>query len=130
QLGMIFHWRRVGGRHARRSLALNAIGCVLTALATAVVVVSKFVEGAWISVLAIPATMALFRAIRRASERFERAIADLAPVRIHREAPPIVLVPLHRLDRPTRQALDFAFAVSPDIQALQLLTEAEDEEHD
>jgi amino acid transporter len=129
QLGMVFHWRRVGPK-ARRSLAINAVGCALTAVTVVIVLVSKFIEGAWITVVAIPATMALFRAVRRGSDRLAGARAGAEPLQIDGAQPPVVLVPLHRLDRPSRRALSFAFTISPDIQALQLLTEADDEARD
>ena len=129
QLGMVFHWRRVD-RKARGSLAINAVGCALTAVTVVIVVVSKFTEGAWLAVLAIPAAMALFRGVRRTSDRLDRARAGAEPLEVDSQSPPIVLVPLHRLDRPSRRALSFAFTISPDIQALQLLTEADDEARD
>jgi amino acid transporter len=129
QLGMVFHWRRVG-RKARGSQAINAAGCLLTALTVVIVVISKLTEGAWIALLAIPATMGLFRSVRRGSDRLARARAGAEPLQIDGQPPPVVLIPLHRLDRPSRRALSFAFTISPDIQALQLLTEADDEAGD
>ncbi len=130
QLGMVFHWRRVGGRGARRSLAINAVGCGLTGATVVVVVVAKFVEGAWISVLAVPATIGIFLLIRRGAARAEREIADADPLAIGERRPPVVVVPLRRLDRPAHRALGFAFTISADVQALQLLTEAQDEAAD
>lgn len=130
QLGMVFHWRRVGGRGARRSLAINAIGGGLTGATALVVIVSKFVEGAWITVLAIPATIGLFQLVRRGAERVEREIGAAEPLTVGRGPPPIVVLPLRQLDRPSRRALAFAMTISPEIQALQLLTEAPGEAPD
>jgi amino acid transporter len=129
QLGMVFHWRRVGGRGARRSLVVNAVGGGLTGATVLVVVIAKFVEGAWITVLAIPATIALLHFIRRGAERGERELATAEPLVVG-EPPPVVLVPLRRLDRSSRRALTFALTISRDTQALQLLTEAEGEAPD
>jgi len=130
QLGMVFHWRRVGGRGARRSLAINALGCGLTGVTVLVVTVAKFAEGAWLTVLAIPGTVALFVAMRRAAERTDRELAAVGPLALDDTRPPVVLVPLRRLDRPARRALTFAFTISSDIQALQFLTEAPGEAPD
>ena len=44
QAGMVAHWRKVGGPHARKSMAINAAGAVCTAVTLVVVLVSKFVE--------------------------------------------------------------------------------------
>ena len=53
QIGMVAHWRKQEGRNATR-LAINALGPLTTFLALAVILAAKFVEGAWITVLAIP----------------------------------------------------------------------------
>ena len=55
QWGMVSHWRRVGGPHAGRSLILNGLGATATSLTVVVVIVSKFTEGAWVTVLDHPA---------------------------------------------------------------------------
>jgi amino acid transporter len=130
QLGMVFHWRRTRGRHSRHALVINAAGAALTAVTVVVVVVSKFTEGAWVTVLLVPAMLALFRGIRRASDRVEREIGGRAPLELRAVAPPVVLLPLARLDRAARRGLAFALRISPDVQALQLLTEWRDEEQD
>ncbi len=39
QLGMVAHWRRLGGPHARRSLALNTLGALATGVTLVIVVV-------------------------------------------------------------------------------------------
>ncbi len=60
QAGMVQHWRRVGGAEARHSLPINAVGAVATALTLVVVAVSKFTEGAWLTLLVIPLLMYAF----------------------------------------------------------------------
>ena len=46
QAGMVVHWRRLGGKGARSSLAINAVGAVATGVALLVILVAKFTEGA------------------------------------------------------------------------------------
>jgi amino acid transporter len=48
QAGMVAYWRKVGGPHARTSMAVNAAGAACTAVTLAVVLVSKFADGAWV----------------------------------------------------------------------------------
>jgi amino acid transporter len=59
QTGMVKHWLaegRKGGaalRGWRRSIVINIIGAITTAIVLVVVVISKFAEGAWLSILII-----------------------------------------------------------------------------
>src|SRR5207244_3956506 len=48
QAGMVGHWRRVGGKGATRSMLINGLGAFATGITVIVVLVAKFVEGAWI----------------------------------------------------------------------------------
>ncbi|MEV7230136.1 APC family permease [Polymorphospora sp. NPDC051019] len=54
QVGMVVHWRRHRERHWTRKLALNATGAVACALVLVTAAVTKFTEGAWVVVVAIP----------------------------------------------------------------------------
>ena len=54
QASMVVHWRRKAGRGAFSSMLINGVGALATGLTTGVVIVAKFTEGAWITVLAIP----------------------------------------------------------------------------
>ncbi len=47
QAGMVGHWRRVGGEGATRSIIVNGLGAVATGVTVIVVLVAKFVQGAW-----------------------------------------------------------------------------------
>ncbi|MBO0749495.1 MAG: APC family permease, partial [Porphyrobacter sp.] len=74
QLGMIRHWRRAGPGQWHR-LLLNAFGAAATAVALAIIVAAKFLEGAWIVVIAIPLTISLFVAVRRYYHRIDAIVA-------------------------------------------------------
>ncbi len=54
QLGMVFHWKRVRGPHALRYMFINGLGGFVTGITVLVVLVAKFVDGAWITMLLIP----------------------------------------------------------------------------
>jgi hypothetical protein len=54
QTGMVFHWKRIGGRGARHSMLVNGLGAAATAITVVVVLVAKFLDGAWITLLLIP----------------------------------------------------------------------------
>ncbi|HET9984652.1 MAG TPA: APC family permease [Longimicrobiales bacterium] len=125
QLGMVAHWRRVGGKRAPHALAVNALGATATGLTLVVVASSKFVEGAWITLLVIPVMVMMFRRVRRFNDRLDIQTEDRGPLEIGDPPapPPIVLVPTRRLDRVERKALRFALTLSPDVRAVRVRTQ-------
>jgi hypothetical protein len=96
QLGMVAHWRRVGGAHARRSQLLNGAGALATGLTLIVVLASKFMECAWISVLLIAGMVILLRRIRRHYDFIAQATRLDLPLVLGPARPPIVVLPLRR----------------------------------
>jgi hypothetical protein len=123
QAGMVSHWKRVGGRGAARSRLLNGAGAVATAATLVVVVVSKFREGAWITVLVIPIVVLFFRAVRAHEDRIDRETDVEGPLQLDKPPPPIVVVPIKRLNRVARKALRLAVTISPDVQVVQVFAE-------
>ncbi len=120
QAGMVVHWRKQEGKHRRR-LAINAVGASATGVALVVILVAKFMEGAWLVVLAIPATVALCLAIRRYYDRLDRHLAANGPLTMAETEPPVVLVTVEGRSRMTDRALQFAMSLSPDVIAVHLL---------
>jgi amino acid transporter len=123
QLGMVFHWRRSREPHAARSLLLNGTGAVITGVTLVIITISKFLDGAWLTILVIPLLILLFIALRRREDRIAREIDDVGPLKIPHLTPPIIVIPMQRLDALARKALWFAFGLSPDIRAVQILAE-------
>ncbi|QCW50843.1 APC family permease [Nocardioides dongxiaopingii] len=122
QLGMIRHWTRhltterdpASRRRMQRSRVINAVGLSFTAVVLVVVLLTKFLEGAWITILAMVFFYALMRAIRghydKVSLELEADESDnLLPTRVHA----IVLV--SKLHKPTLRALAFAKASRPNV---------------
>jgi amino acid transporter len=120
QLGMVVHWKKRG---ASRLMLVNAAGAAATIATLVVIVVSKFREGAWLTVLVIPALLFLFWRVRHAAERVSAERIDASPLDLARLAHPVVVVPAQRLDRVTRKGLRMALALSPDVRVIQILGE-------
>lgn len=123
QLGMVGHWRRSREPHARRSLILNAAGAVVTASALLVIIVSKFTEGAWIVLVVLPPLMWLFISIRRYHERLHRETDKNTPLNVNQLRPPVVAVPIKRLDQPSQKALQLGLSLSDEVRVVQILAE-------
>lgn len=119
QLGMVAHWRRQGRGHTHKVI-LNAAGALGTGITLLVITVSKFTEGAWITVLVIPALVALFLQVWRVQKRADRAVEEAGALVFGHPKPPIVLVPLKRLDRVAQKGLRFAVSISSDVVAIHV----------
>jgi hypothetical protein len=106
----------------RAKLAINGIVAVATGIALAVIVVAKFPEGAWLTVLVVPCTIVVLHAIRRYYDEIDRQVLRDSHREIELEHPrsPIVLVPIKRWDRLSRKAMEYALRVSPDVTALHV----------
>jgi amino acid transporter len=127
QAGMVMHWRRTGGQHARHSMLVNGVGSVATGLTTLVVMVAKFVEGAWITVLLIPALIVMMRAVRRHYARVGKEINTADPVRTGALCEPIVILPLDRWSRVGEKALRYAWTLSKEIHIVHIRSEVTEE---
>jgi amino acid transporter len=123
QLGMVAHWRRSEEPGRRAKMIVNALGALSTTAALAVVVVSKFSHGAWITALVIPGFVLFFRRLKRYNETLAAAVHADGPLDVANLAPPIVVIPLRRLDQVARKALRFALTISPDVYVVQVMAE-------
>ncbi len=126
QAGMVVHWARVKGKRWAPRMAVNAIGAVATGITLIVVLVTKFVEGAWITALLVPCMIGLMVMIRRHYRRVAGEIRLDQPIHLTHLNPPRVIVPVDQWSRITEKGLRFALTISPDVQAVHIDL---DEEH-
>ena len=127
QLGMIRHWTRhlaterdpSERRRMQRSRAINTFGLGMTSVVLVIVLITKFLAGAWITILAMGFFYVVMLGIRRHYDNVARELAAderdrVLPTRVHA----IVLV--SKLHKPTLRALAFAQATRPN--ALEAVT--------
>jgi hypothetical protein len=126
QAGMVAHWRRTGGDHARHYMVINGIGAVATGATVLIVIAAKFREGAWITLIAIPSLLALMYGIHRHYERVQSKIATRKPLVIAPGTEPLVVVTVTGWDRVSRQALHFAMTLSDEVKVVHVREEEED----
>jgi amino acid transporter len=121
QAGMAMHWRREPGH--RTQLLVNGFGACVTAAALAIILLAKFAEGAWLTVLVIPTTLFALRAVHRYYEGIDRQVllGSHRRIDLHDHTPPIVLVPVARWDRVTRKAVEYGLRLSRDVTALHVM---------
>ncbi len=123
QAGMVRHWRRErrkgGARHAV-ALWTNAVGAGVSALVVLVMVVAKFVDGAWIAVLAIPSVIVLLKVVRAYYDALDARMREQGPLDMTGVRTPFVLVVMEDWNRLTDKAIGFALGLSADIMAVHL----------
>jgi amino acid transporter len=126
QAGMVAHWKRIGGKGSRRSIFINGLGSVATATTVVVVTVAKFVDGAWVTTLLIPAIMMVMMAIRRHYRLVESEVANPVPLDLTDLRTPLVVVPLLSWNRVAQKGLRFALTLSSEVQVLHIDCEKDD----
>jgi amino acid transporter len=120
QAGMVAHWRRKGGAGSRLGMYVNALGAAATAGTVAIVTITKFADGAWITVVLIPAIMISMYSIRRHYDSVTEALRNPAPLILKHIQPPIVVVPMLNLNKVIRAGLQYALDLSPDVKVVHV----------
>jgi hypothetical protein len=154
QSGMVAHWRRAAlalqgsktsdapqaskaaegvdppttrtGAHVRA--AVNATGAVTTAVALGIILIAKFSEGAWITIIVIPLLITLFKGVNRHYRRLAKQVAQSGPLAFGESEPPVVVVAIRGWDKLACKSLRLAMWISSDVIALHLTNLAGDEE--
>lgn len=118
QVGMVRHWRIERGPGRRGKALLNGLGGLLTGVSAVVVTATKFEEGAWLVVVALPLLVAAFVAVHRAYSRIgERLALGRIPETPHRDRS-LVIVPVSSLSRLTSEALTAAASLGDEVRAV------------
>ncbi|SDK51988.1 APC family permease [Streptomyces indicus] len=115
QAGMVRHWRAAG--QGAKAL-LNGFGALLTGVSAVVVTATKFHDGAWLIVLALPLLVTAFEAVHRAYARIgERLALGRVPAPPHRDRS-LVVVPVGSLSELTGEALNAAVSLGDEVRAV------------
>lgn len=121
QAGMVMHWRKKRGPHWVKSAMVNGVGALVTGVTTCVVLIAKFAEGAWITLLFIPLTIVFFATVRRHYHSVKVLTSCKVPVDASGlNQHPIAVIAVDRWSNITRQGIEFAARLSPDVIALHV----------
>jgi len=118
QAGMVMHWKRQGNAAGR--MIVNGVGAVATGITTVVVLLAKFTEGAWITVLLVAVMIVFMRTVNRHYVRVNREIDLDRPFSPAEVSEPIIIVPVDRWSRVSEKALSFALSMSCDIRCVHV----------
>ncbi|GAB3512296.1 APC family permease [Phytohabitans suffuscus] len=141
QVGMVNHWRRQRGSGWRRRAAVNAFGAALSSIVLVSAAVTKFVEGAWVVVVAVPTLVLTCLGIRRHYDRVRQALSlrparppspdrarELAQEFLPQRVRHMFVVPVARFDKAALRAL--TYVVSLGQPSLAVHVSPEDQEAD
>jgi amino acid transporter len=126
QSGLVVHWFRSRAPRWQMRAAVNGFGALVTAAATVIFLISKFTEGAWVVVVAIPAFILLFTRIRAYYRRVAQDLQlDEIPLKPSGKRT-IVIVPVSGVSRLTRYALSEALSLSSSVTAVRVVLDEGD----
>ncbi|HEU5372716.1 MAG TPA: APC family permease [Gaiellaceae bacterium] len=115
QAGMVRYWLRTHDTGWHRKALVNGIGATATGVVTAIVIWTKFAEGAWLVTVAIPALVLIFRGINRHYRRFGRRLrAGVSAARAAGEPTNTTLLWVDAINVATEGALWYARQIAHD----------------
>ena len=115
QAGMVRYWFRTHGDGWRWRAAVNGVGAAATFVVAVVVILTKFTEGAWLVIVAVPLMVAGFYGVRRHYARVQRRLAAGAAAVV--SAPPArntVFLVVEQIDEASRRAYELAERLAPE----------------
>jgi amino acid transporter len=123
QAGMVVHWLKSREKGYRWRMVMNGVGAVTTTVVLLIVGAMKFVHGAWVVLIAIPAQVWVFLAIHRHYSHVAEELRLDESDRM-RDLRHTVVVPIAGMNRATLGAIEYARSLSKDVIAVQVNMES------
>ena len=119
QAGMVRHWRREGKSGWWWKALINGLGAIATLITLLVVGISKFTEGAWITIGLIPTLVLIFQQIRAHYRAVGKGLTLRGlPPSLKPLPPPRLIIPISGVHRGIIEAINFACSISNNITAV------------
>jgi hypothetical protein len=121
QSGLVVHWWRTRPDQWYYRAAINGVGALVTAAATLIFLVSKFAEGAWVVVVAVPTFVYLFTRINAyyGRAKLELGIGTRPEKPVERRT--LVIVPVIDVSRLTQHVLSEALSLGQEAMAVSVV---------
>ncbi len=125
QAGMVIHWWKERGQGWGWKSPINALGAMATGTTLLVVATSKFLEGAWITILLIPLQVMVFLRVRNHYRRVREQLSlHGLPPSLRPTAPARVIIPISGVHRGMVNAVTFAQSISSNVTAVYVEMES------
>jgi len=119
QFGMVFHWIKLKEKGWLLKSSINAVGALVTAVTLVIISISKFAQGAWVSLLVIPLLVYLFVLVHK---HYARVSTELSmhglPPSLRPWSSPRVVIPISGVHRGMIDAVNFARSITDDVTAV------------
>ena len=122
--GMVVHWWKTRGKGWKTSILINGADAILTTSILIIVIITKFMYGAWIIILLIPMIVPVFIFIHKHYSRVAEQLRLLSM-----QAPPpqtiehSVLMPIDDVNYASLRAMSFARTISKDVTVIHIATD-------
>jgi len=131
QLGLVLHWWRLRGSGWQGRMALNALGAFSTFVVLLVIIVSKFTEGAWTVVIALPLVVWGLAVIRKRSREVQALLAPdpgMEPLYLEPNTSPRhqAIVWLGGLNQPSFEAVRYACSIADQVTAVMVVVDQDE----
>jgi len=99
--------------HWKRSILINGLGAIATSVVLCVLILTKFIHGAWVVIVLIPILVMMFRSVHShyvevARQLTTEGVERLRPIRHE------VIVPISGIHRGVIRALEYARSIAPE----------------
>lgn len=126
QAGMVVHWLKAEKHPGRLwHMFVNAFGATATGITLIVVLVAKFVAGAWVTALLVPFLIGIMMVVKRHYTRVKREMKDMTPLSLSNLVEPLVVIPMARWDRISEKALRFGMLMSKELKVVHVHSDDE-----
>jgi len=99
---------------------VNGFGAIATGITLVIVIIAKFMAGAWVTVLLVPTLIWLMHSVKRHYTRVNGEMEDRTPLRLTGLQEPLVVIPMARWDKITEKALRFGLLLSKEIKVVHI----------
>ncbi len=123
QAGMVKHWLKAEGKRQWGNIAVNALGATCTGITVVVVAVTKFADGAWVTVLLIPCMLILMYRVRAHYRHVAQQVENVEPLNLDNLSRPMVVLPMPYWSLVSQKALRHAMEISSEIKVLHVAEE-------
>jgi amino acid transporter len=121
QVGMVIHWKRDHQGRWQLKALINGVGGLTTAVTLVIVGYSKFLEGAWITIVLIPLIVQVFRSINNHYREVSKQLSlHGLPPSLRPYPAPRVVIPISGVHRGVIDAVDFARGIATDVTAVYI----------
>jgi amino acid transporter len=120
QAGMVVHWLKERGSAWQFRLGINALGTLTTGVVMCVILVEKFLHGAWVVALLVPILVFIALRIHKHYVFVAKKLSLEGATGVKQGARNLVIVPVAGMHRGVLKALQYALTLSSDVRAVHI----------